>query len=80
MKAELQPACDDLISKLRDRRLALRISQKCLDDLLGVAEGQVQKWERRRRTPSSFSLLVWAQGLRCETALVPLEMGEQRTT
>jgi DNA-binding transcriptional regulator YiaG len=55
-----------LVVQLVARRHALGLSQMALEHRLGVSEGQIAKWERGARLPSSFFLCAWARCLGVE--------------
>ena len=58
-----------LVVQLVARRHALGLSQIALEHRLGVSEGQIAKWERGARLPSSFFLCAWARCLDVELTL-----------
>lgn len=62
-----------LIRRLAARRLDLGLSQGHVDQLLGIADGLVAKWEARHRVPSFFLLTCWADALECDLKLEPRE-------
>lgn len=53
----------DLIQSLILARKAKGWSQAALDDVLGVSEGMVAKWEIAARLPSAFFLMCWCKAL-----------------
>jgi DNA-binding transcriptional regulator YiaG len=53
----------ELIEQLKARRKALGFSQLMVDDLIGVSEGMVAKWETAVRFPSGFFLMCWCKAL-----------------
>jgi len=63
MSAQEQGDYQAFISALASRRQALGLSQAALDDLLGVSEGMVAKWETSARLPGAFFLMCWCQAL-----------------
>lgn len=60
-----------LVSQLVARRHALGLSQLALEQKLGVSDGQIAKWERGVRLPSSFFLCAWAQTLGLQITTTP---------
>jgi transcriptional regulator with XRE-family HTH domain len=60
-----------LIAKLVDRRRALGISQIELDDLIGVSDGYVAKWERLLKIPTPYFFTLWAHALGVTLDVVP---------
>ena len=53
----------ELISQLVERRKKLRLSQADLDQMIGVSESMVAKWESKARLPGAFVLMCWAKSL-----------------
>lgn len=53
----------DLIGQLVERRHELRLSQGELNDMLGMSEAMVAKWEAMHRFPGAFFLMCWAKAL-----------------
>lgn len=52
-----------LISQLVAERKARGLSQAAMDDVLGVSEGMVAKWEAAARLPGAFFLMCWGKAL-----------------
>jgi len=52
-----------MIAELIYTRKSKKISQESLNALLGVTDGQVNKWECGARLPSSFNLMCWCNAL-----------------
>jgi len=52
-----------LIKTLVKRREDLKISQEKLNEIIGVADNLVGKWECGMRLPSGFLLYCWTQAL-----------------
>ncbi len=69
-EALAEPGLDELIEALALRRLALNITQQELDAIIGVAEGQVAKWETGVRRPKSHLLGCWLRALDCHLTIV----------
>ncbi len=61
---------DCLIQQLRERREKLGLTQVKLQELIGVADNLVAKWEVGMRKPSGFLLFCWADALGCKLKLV----------
>jgi transcriptional regulator with XRE-family HTH domain len=55
----------DIIDALRDRRVALNLSQREVGTALGLSspQGDVSRWERKRVSPSAETLEAWAKVL-----------------
>jgi transcriptional regulator with XRE-family HTH domain len=62
-----------LATPLRNRRLALGMSQGELGDLVGVSRDSIQRWELVRVPPRPISHVVWAQKLGRSLALWPCQ-------
>ena len=54
---------------LRNRRLALGLSQGELGKLVGVSRDSIQRWELAHVPPRPIALIVWAQKLGYSVAL-----------
>lgn len=54
---------------LRSRRLALRLSQDELGELVGVSRDSIGRWELAHVPPRPIALIVWAQKLGYSAAL-----------
>lgn len=67
-----------LASPLRNRRLALGMSQEELAQLVGVTRDSVQRWELVRVPPRPIALVVWAQKLGYTVALRPRDAPDRR--
>jgi len=52
-----------MIAELIRVRKSKKISQEKLNSLLGVSDGQINKWESGVRLPSSFNLMCWCNSL-----------------
>jgi len=61
-----------LASPLRNHRLASRLTQEELGQLVGVSRDSIQRWEHARVPPRPIALMVWAHKLECSVALQPL--------
>jgi transcriptional regulator with XRE-family HTH domain len=57
------------IGELIERREHLGMSQRDLEERLGVSERMVAKWESRRRNPTALNLDRWARALGLKVAL-----------
>ena len=60
-----------LATPLRNRRLALGMSQGELSNLIGVCTESIRGWELSHVPPRPVSLVVWAHGLGCRVVLRP---------
>lgn len=60
-----------LATPLRNRRLALGITQEELGQLVGVSRDSIQRWELTCVPPRPISHIVWAQKLGYSLALQP---------
>jgi len=60
-----------LASPLRNRRLALGLSQTEVGNLIGVSRDSVQRWELACVPPRPIAHVVWAQKLGYALALRP---------
>ncbi|WP_228554305.1 helix-turn-helix transcriptional regulator [Catenulispora pinisilvae] len=58
---------------LRNRRLALGLSQQALGRCVGVSRDSIQRWELVRVPPRPIALIVWAQKLGYTVALERLD-------
>jgi transcriptional regulator with XRE-family HTH domain len=54
---------NELIDKLIARRKKLKLSQAELDQMIGVSESMVAKWESKARLPGAFFFMCWAKAL-----------------
>lgn len=52
-----------LAAPLRNRRVALSLTQEQLGGLVGVSRDSIQRWELARVPPRPIALVVWAQKL-----------------
>ncbi|KAB8155082.1 helix-turn-helix domain-containing protein [Kordia sp. TARA_039_SRF] len=59
-----------IVSQLVARRKELGLTQDDVNDLLGVADRLVSKWECGSRTPTSFNLHCWAEALKSDLGLL----------
>lgn len=62
---------DDLLDALILRRKQLRLSIEELEDVAGLTNGIISKFERRVRIPNAETLLIWMQALGYEMILRP---------
>jgi transcriptional regulator with XRE-family HTH domain len=62
-----------LAAPLRNRRLALGMTQEELGELVGVSRDSVQRWELVCVPPRPISHVVWAQKLGYSLALWPVD-------
>lgn len=53
----------ELIERLVSRRKELNLSQADLDQMIGVSESMVAKWESKARLPGAFFFMCWAKAL-----------------
>ncbi|WP_298511023.1 helix-turn-helix transcriptional regulator [uncultured Kordia sp.] len=53
----------DVVSQLVTRRKELNLTQDDVNDILGVADRLVGKWECGVRTPTAFHLHCWIDAL-----------------
>lgn len=67
-----------LVTTLKDRRLNLDISQRQLDDLVGVSDCMIAKWENGQRSPTAENLERWAKALGLHVALLPSGKKERK--
>ncbi|WP_194891204.1 helix-turn-helix domain-containing protein [Catenulispora pinisilvae] len=67
-----------LATPLRERRVALGMSQGELGELVGVSRDSVQRWELVRVPPRPISHIVWAQKLGYSLALRPVDVPDRR--
>lgn len=67
----LQAHIIPIIKELRKRRIDMGLSQSDVDQMLGTADRLCGKWEAGVRTPTSYSLALWAQGLGCKLTAIP---------
>lgn len=58
-----------LIGDFVARRKVMKLTQEQLDDILGVSQGQIAKWECFLRLPGAFMLTCWATALHLELRL-----------
>jgi ribosome-binding protein aMBF1 (putative translation factor) len=54
---------NELIGQLVRQRKKLNLSQADLDQMIGVSESMVAKWESKARLPGAFVLMCWAKAL-----------------
>ena len=62
-----------LASPLKNHRLALRLTQKELGQLVGVSRDSIQRWEHAHVPPRPTALIVWAHTLECSVTLQPMD-------
>jgi ribosome-binding protein aMBF1 (putative translation factor) len=60
----------DHVRKLTARRNALGITQRALDEMVGVSNCMIAKWESGQRHPTAQSLIKWAKALGLRVELV----------
>lgn len=63
-----------IVTKLRQRRQAVGMSQEELTDATGLADGHINKLEAYHRTAQLPTLQLWARALGYEIALSPCEL------
>ena len=61
----------DFIKQLIMRRHQLNLSQRFVNESIGVAEGLLAKWETGLRSPSGYLLFCWAEALQCRIKVEP---------
>jgi DNA-binding transcriptional regulator YiaG len=54
---------NELIAQFVAQRKKLNLSQADLDQMIGVSESMVAKWESKARLPGAFVLMCWAKAL-----------------
>jgi|TARA_X000001382_G_scaffold130466_1_gene125421 transcriptional regulator with XRE-family HTH domain len=59
----------ELITQFAIRRNQLGLTQRHVDDRIGVASGLVAKWESGNRKPTLFNAHCWAEALGCHVKL-----------
>ena len=59
-----------LIDLLIETRKSKNLTQDDINDLIGVADRLVSKWECGMRTPRVFHLYCWAEALGCKLTIV----------
>jgi hypothetical protein len=59
------------IDQLVARRIKMGYSQSWVNEIIGVGDGLVAKWETGQRRPSGFLLFCWVEALQCQLQLVP---------
>ena len=61
----------DLVTQLRDRRRALRLSQREVGERMDLATPQqrIGQWERGARIPTADNLAAWAAALGAQFTL-----------
>ena len=67
-----------LATPLKERRIALGMSQGELSELVGVSRDSIQRWELVRVPPRPISHVVWAQKLGYFLALRPVDLPDHR--
>lgn len=68
-----------LATPLRERRVALGMSQGTLGEFVGVNRDSIQRWDLVRVPPRPISHVVWAQMLGYCLALRPINLPDQRS-
>lgn len=56
-------ACFSLIRELAAKRASLGLSQIDLNEIIGLTEGQISKWEAGVHAPNLLNLMDWCQAL-----------------
>jgi transcriptional regulator with XRE-family HTH domain len=69
---------DQIIHTLVQRRQALGHSQRALDEMVGVSESMVAKWESGYRNPTLRSAGRWAAALGLRLELVVPGAGKRK--
>lgn len=64
---------------LRNRRIALGMSQEQLGELVGVSKDSIQRWELSHVPPRPIAHVVWAQRLGYDLEIRPIVAGFRRT-
>lgn len=64
----------EIVTKLRQRRMAVGMSQEELTDATGLADGHINKLEAYHRTAQLPTLQLWARALGYEIALAPCDL------
>lgn len=54
--------------RIRERRKEMKLSQRALASLLGIAHVSVSQWERDETAPSGENLMALSKALHCEPA------------
>lgn len=67
----------DLIGSLIRAREEQGISQERLNEMIGVSDGLVNKWESGARLPSSFYLMCWCLALGMTIKLQDVQHGKE---
>jgi len=63
---------------LRNRRIALGMSQEQLGELVGVSKDSIQRWELAHVPPRPIAHIVWAQKLGYALEIRPIVAGLRR--
>lgn len=63
---------------LRNRRIALGMSQERLGELVGVSKDSIQRWELTHTPPRPIAHIVWAQRLGYALEIRPVVAGLRR--
>lgn len=66
---ETTPMYDQLIDRLIERRRQLGVTQEHVNELIGVADRLVSKWECRMKYPNFRHILLWADALDCKVTI-----------
>ena len=61
---------------LRNRRLALGLTQEELGRRVGVSRDSIQRWEHVRVPPRPIALIVWAKKMGCSVVMRPIDAGD----
>ncbi len=81
---DAKPRCsgwsEALITQLQTRRKELGVSQRDLNEYIGIAECLLAKWENGIRAPSAWMMECWADSLACEWVLIPKELIDGKST
>lgn len=73
-QAQRQDFLSTVVSQLVKRRRELDYTQEDVNDMLGVADRLVNKWECGMKTPTSFNLYCWADALDAEIHILPRQV------
>lgn len=70
LSADEQQYYGSIIEQLKDTRKKKGVSQATLDEIIGVSEGMVAKWESKARLPGAFFLMCWCLSLDIKIKLI----------
>ncbi len=68
-KAERADFLGKVVGQLIKKRNKLGLTQETVNDMVGIADRLLSKWECGDKTPTSFNLYCWAEALNCEIVL-----------